>query len=104
VKKPPCAGNKVCHAAFVRLLGGYEKSLSYTKFFVMNDVGTVGERAELHRPMSTPMQSIIENAQVNKIARMADRYVEVGRASCSEPRREYRVDEEQYGIFILVVL
>jgi hypothetical protein len=103
VKKPPRAGNKVCHAAFVRLLGGYEKSRSYTKLFVINDVGTAGEGIELHRPRNTPMQSVNENAQVNKIARMADRYIEVGRTSCPESRREYRGNEETNSIFMSTI-
>jgi hypothetical protein len=49
------------------------------------------------------MQSVNENAQVNKIARMADRYIEVGRTSCPESRREYRGNEETNSIFMSTI-
>lgn len=104
MKKPPHVGKSVSHAAFVRLLGGYEKSRSYTKVFVAIDAGISDEGVELHRPMKMPTQSVIVNAHINKMARIADRYVEGGRESFSEPRREYRGVEEANGNFIFATL
>jgi hypothetical protein len=72
VKNPPRAGNNVCHAASVSLLGGYEKSRSYTKVFVTNDAGTGDNGVELHRPIKMPEQSVTVNAHVNNMKRIAD--------------------------------
>jgi hypothetical protein len=104
VKNPPRAGNNVCHAAFVSLLGGYEKSRSYTNVFVTNDAGTGNDTLELHRPIKIPMQSVTVKAQVTSTKRIADRMVDGGRESFSGPKSVYRCDEKVNGIFILLLL
>jgi hypothetical protein len=101
VKKPPRAGKRVCHAAFVLLLGGYEKLRSYTKVFVILETGTIDAGVRLHRPIKIPMHSVVAKAHTNKAARIADRYGEDGRGPFSDPRRVYCFEEVVNGNFIV---
>jgi hypothetical protein len=88
----------------VSLLGGYEKSRSYTKVFVTNDVGISVDALELHRPIKIPKQSVTVNAQVNTMKRRAERFLDGGRDSFSDPMRMYCGDEKVNGIFISPIL
>jgi hypothetical protein len=104
VKNPPRAGNNVCHAASVSLLGGYENSRLYTKVFVTNDVGISVDALELHCPIKIPKQSVTVNAQVHNMMRKAERFLDGGRESFSDSMRVYCGDEKVNGIFILPML